>query len=273
MTPPVSFITTVRIADQFRLRNLNFVLDWYRQMTGWEIVVIEQDDAPRFESDDWPPATKRLFVRNDGPFNKNWGYNVGVRVARGDVLFFCDADLLLPHSGLTTAASLCARRAMAVNPFDRLIDLGESQTESLIAGASAPDFEHGDASQIRNGRERLCLCGGAFFMRRGLHQLMGGFDERFLGWGGEDDANSFRMRRVTNEIAELEQRAAIHLWHGRSELSTFCNPHYPNNLQLLSRVQQLPDMELRFLCEVQRQIMGNPGKYESHCHNTTRPVC
>ncbi len=261
--PSISFITTVRIGEEARRRNLETVLAWYGRVSGWEIVVVEQDDAPRLDSDDWAPGIKRVFVRNPGPFNKNWGYNVGVRAARAEVLFFCDADLLLAHSALSTAATLCTRRALAVNPYDRIADLDETESGALHAGTIEPDFERADASATRaGGRERLCFCGGAFFMRRSLHHLMGGFDERFLGWGAEDDANTLRMQRVTQNVAALEGRAALHLWHVRDELATFGNPHYPDNLQRLNWTAQAGDAELRFLCEVQRQIMGNPGKYE-----------
>jgi glycosyltransferase involved in cell wall biosynthesis len=264
MTATISFITTVRIGDEARRHNLEAVLAWYQRMSGWEIVVVEQDEVPRLDSDAWAPEIRRVFVRNPGPFNKNWGYNVGVRVARSDVLFFCDADLLIEHSALATAAGLCARRSMAVNPYDRIADLDEAESKAVAAGLVEPDFTRPDASTLRGMREQLCFCGGAFFMRRALHHLMGGFDERFVGWGAEDDANTVRMRRVAGAAAAtgLENRCALHLWHARDELVTFGNPHYPDNVQRLRWATQADDAELRFLCDVQRQIMGHPGKYE-----------
>jgi predicted glycosyltransferase involved in capsule biosynthesis len=102
---------------------------------------------------------------------------------------------------------------------------------------------------------------------------MGGFDERFLGWGGEDDAITYRMRRVTADLAELEGRTALHLWHERDAMSTFGNPHYPNNLRLIEALHQASDNDLRFLCDVQRQIMGNPGKYELGGDSVTPDQC
>jgi predicted glycosyltransferase involved in capsule biosynthesis len=256
-------IVTVRANSQARLRNLSFVLDWYRQMPNWELVVVEQDAVPALDSTDWHHSIKRMFVVNGGAFNKSWGLNVGVRVARSDMLFFCDADLLLAHSALKAALSLCTRHAMAAKPFDRLSDLNAAESEAILTCAAPPDFEREDASAKRGERENLCFCGGAFFVRRNLHQAMGGFDERYLGWGAEDDAMSLRIQRHTSELAVLEGRAAVHLWHERSELSTFGNPHYPNNLQMLKELAGAQDDALRFQCDLQRQIMGNPGKYGS----------
>ncbi len=91
---------------------------------------------------------------------------------------------------------------------------------------------------------------------------MGGFDERYLGWGAEDDAMTLRMQRLTADVAMMEGRAAIHLWHERNDASTFGNPHYPENLGMLKRLATLTDDGLRFQCDLQRQIMGHPGKYE-----------
>jgi predicted glycosyltransferase involved in capsule biosynthesis len=262
-TPRISMIATVRASSEARQRNLAYVLDWYQQMPGWELLVVEQDSAPRLDSTDWPFTRKRLYVVNGGPFNKAWGFNVGAKAAHGDILFFCDADLLLEHSALKAAASLCSRHALAVNPFDRLIDLNPADTAAILVQGQSPDFAREDASPLRGDREKLCFCGGAFFMRRSLHHAMGGLDERFVGWGAEDDAMTLRMQRMTTELAVLEGRAAVHLWHERSDASTFGNPHYPNNLRMLQELAGAPDDSVRFLCDLQRQIMGHPGKYEN----------
>ncbi|WP_295400224.1 glycosyltransferase family A protein [uncultured Thiocystis sp.] len=259
---PVSFITTVRVTDERRARNLRYTLDWYQRQCDWEWVIVEQDAAPRLDELPLPEGLKRLFVLNPGPFNKAWGFNVGVRAARGDLLFFCDADLLVPASALETATSLCTRRVLAVNPYETLADLGRTESDALLAGDEPPRFDRNDASDRRGERERICFCGGAFMMRRSLHQHMGGFDERYLGWGGEDDAMSLRLGRTTAEVAVVQGRMALHLWHARETATTFGNPHYRTNLERLDALRALPDNEFRFMRDVQRQLMGYPGKYE-----------
>ena len=269
----VSLITTVRLHDAERTQNLAFTLAWYQRQVDWEWVVIEQDSEPRLP--DQAPVTglKYVFVRNPGPFNKAWGFNVGVHAAQGEVLYFCDADMLLPKAALDTAVSLCSRRVLAVNPYEQLVDLSEAASRELLAGTVEPDFAGGGegAIGVRGEGEHLTFCGGAFFMRRALHRRMGGFDERFLGWGGEDDAMTLRLRRTTAEIAEIQGRSALHLWHTRATAKGNPGSHYANNLDLLRRLQALTDTEFRFLCDVQRQIMGNPGKYERQQDVTAVP--
>jgi predicted glycosyltransferase involved in capsule biosynthesis len=265
--PASSMILTVRATSEVRKRNLYHVLGWYLKMQGWEVIVVEQDHAPQLDSTDWPYTVKRLFVKNSGPFNKGWGLNVGAKAANSDVLFFCDSDLLLAHSALKAASNLC-HRALAVKPYDKLIDLNEFESEAILTTHAEPNFERSDASKVRGNRENLCFCGGAFFMHQSLFSVLGGFDERYLGWGAEDDAMTLKMHRMTDQLAALENRAAVHLWHERSVQSTFGNAHYPDNLKMLKDCAALPGESLRFLCDLQRQLMGNPGKYEHANINT-----
>ncbi len=258
---PIGLITTFRAADPARTRNLERVLAWYARMPDWELLVVEQDATPMLDSSEWPGSVRHVYLPNPGPFNKGWGLNVGAQLSRREVLYFCDADLLLPHDALATASSLCQRRVLAVNPYDHLRELNRDETEAILNGTTEPDFDPAHASRGRGDREQLNFCGGAFLMRRDLHRRLGGFDERYVGWGAEDDAMSLKLGRFTSNVAQLELRAAVHLWHPRPEAQTFGNPHYERNRARLERLGEISDDQLVFLCDLQRQIMGNPDKY------------
>lgn len=260
----ITLVTTFRARDAQRVRNLETILRWYEQMPHWELLVIEQDREPHLDSSAWSASARHVFLPNSGPFNKGWGMNTGARLAANDVLLFCDADLLLPLTALQTGENLARRRVAAVNPYDRLIELDEDETEALLRADPtqiAPDFDAPRARSERGNREQLPFCGGAFFMRRSMHRQLGGFDERYLGWGGEDDALSTKLLRSTSSVASLESRSAIHLWHARDYEHTFGDPHYPANRARLKRLRRADKESLIFLCDVQRQIMGNPDKY------------
>lgn len=256
-----TLVTTVRATEPCRVRNLGLVLDWYSRLEGWELLVIEQGASPMLDSTGWSSAARHVFVPNPGPFNKGWGMNVGSRLASHDLLYFCDADLLVPHAALQTSASLCRGRLQAVNPYDRLIELENAETDALAAASGEPGFDDPRAAERRGRGERLPFCGGSFMMRRALFRRLGGFDERYLGWGAEDDALTVKLTRMCVEIASLESRAAVHLWHPRPLEQTYGNPLYAESRRRLERLQRLQDDELQFLCDVQRQIMGNPDKH------------
>jgi GT2 family glycosyltransferase len=105
------------------------------------------------------------------------------------------------------------------------------------------------------------FAGGIFVIGREPYLRLGGFDERFRGWGGEDDAMTIKLRRAGMRLAECGERPALHLSHPRGPESTQGQPNYSSNRQLLADYEAYRDDELTRLCEVQRQVIGNPHKY------------
>jgi N-terminal domain of galactosyltransferase len=259
--PDLGIIITFRATHASRVASLTRVLSHYGQLSGAEIVVIEQDAAPA-TLPAFPMQAKRLFVFNPGPFNKSWGFNVGARQIDRGLLLFADADLLLAPKALLQSVRLCRSRVAAANPFDRLIDLDETESARICAGNAAPDWARGDGSNTRRDNEVLNFCGGAFMIRRDVFLTIGGFDERFLGWGGEDDAMAFKLRRSSQVLGQVEGSTAQHLWHAQDDSTTFAQPHYASNLAMLKSLASIDDAAFRFQCEVQRQVLGHPRKYE-----------
>ena len=93
---------------------------------------------------------------------------------------------------------------------------------------------------------------------------LGMWDERFLGWGGEDDAMSLKLQRARVSAMEFDSRPAVHLHHARAApVVGGAPPHvdYTNNVRLVQRYRDYADDELLRLYEVGRQIHGNPNKY------------
>ena len=79
-----SYIITYRATDDpTRRANLEAVLAWLRLQTLAEVIVVEQDAAPTLGDLGAFPGLRSLFAYNPGPFNKSWGFNVGVRASTG----------------------------------------------------------------------------------------------------------------------------------------------------------------------------------------------
>ena len=245
-----------------RRENLDAVLAWLARTPDLEVVVVEQDTHQSLV----PPLVHErasvVFAYNAGPFNKAWGLNVGARASGGSVLLFGDADVIVP-GGLGDAARLCAGRAQVVKPYRDLIDL-TSEASARVRELGADALAGHDAAFARNRDgigERLSLCGGWFAIRRDAFAALGGFDERFVGWGGEDDAMTTKVERVRLATFELDGGPALHLWHPRSVPSTSGHAHYASNLALLADYAAYDDDTLARLFEVQRQGCGRRDKY------------
>lgn len=252
-------VTYRQDAGGARRANLHAVLARLAQSPAIETIVVEQDAAPRLAGALPHPAAQHVFVRNPGAFNKAWACNVGTRMARGDVLAFLDADILIGAS-LDRACALCAQGHSVVKPYVRLVDLTARETRALAADPRALPA----LTPARIGRgaigEAVVLCGGLFVIRRAAYVHLGGFDERFVGWGGEDDAMTHKIERARLSTIELDDEVAWHLCHPRPA-ATHGHAHYAANVALVAAYRRYRDDELARLAEVQWQVSGNPRKY------------
>jgi hypothetical protein len=258
-----AYILTYREnGDGERRENLLAVLRWLERRPLLEVIVFEQDSVPRAGLSSASVNRRMLFGYNPGPFNKSWGFNVAARQTARPILVFADADVVV-DSSLDRAIELCRNAVDAAKPYRRIVDLTADESRRVRGG----DWEFvpqrpPDTPPNREARQEFVVfAGGIFVIGREPYLRLGGFDERFRGWGGEDDAMTIKLRRAGMRLAECGERPALHLSHPRGPESTQGQPNYSSNRQLLADYEAYRDDELTRLCEVQRQVIGNPHKY------------
>ncbi len=245
-----------------RRANLDAVLAWLARFTQVSVIVVEQDVAPTLPTPLPYPRCHGVFAYNPGPFNKSWGYNVGARLTQTAMLGFGDADVIVGDA-LWESFQLLEHNMLAVKPYRRLLDLSEEESGPVRAG----DFDRipqRSATAPPNREaigERIVFAGGSFVIRIEAFHALGGWDERFVGWGGEDDAFSYRIERARLRCTELDVAPAMHLWHPRPREMTFEQPCYAANARLVADYARYADAQLQRLAEVQLQLNGNIDKY------------
>ena len=258
-----SYILTWRHGDGTQRRdNLFAVLEWLAHYPMFEPIVIEQDDAPRLDGTLPHPHCTKFFAYNPGPFNKSWGLNIGFRLSKLPSLVFADADLILGDA-LPEALEHLDQGHKVVKPYRRLIDLDASESARVRAGEFdwAPAREANAAPAREGVGEYVVVAGGVFLIARSAFVRLGGWDERFRGWGGEDDALSYRIKHAGIPVVELDRRPALHLHHPRPQSATTGQPPYAANRALLAEYPRLQDAQLARLAEVQMQLVGYSEKY------------
>jgi len=125
--------------------------------------------------------------------------------------------------------------ADAINPYTNLIDLQSHETEALINGKNALSLDQSESQLNRQHLNQFPpFCGGVFAISLSLYQQCGGFDERFCGWGAEDNAMSMRLAHFAKQPVTLSGQYAYHLWHPSALDDSAQRGPYLNNLARLS---------------------------------------
>jgi len=202
--PDVSFVIGHRGAE--RLPHLLLVLRSVAAQVGAtvECVLVEQSPEPEIGGR-VPQWVRTLHIRvpRGTPYSRSWAFNVGARAARGRVLAFHDNDMLVPRR---YAAELLAQRAEGyevINLKRFVFYLGESETRRVLEGARI----EGPPEYVIQNLEG----GGSVAVDRDVFFAIGGFDEAFVGWGGED--NEFWERSQVRTVWRWGYVPLVHLHH------------------------------------------------------------
>jgi len=256
-----SYLITFRDADGARLPLLRLVTAWLANMPWMEVIVVEQDAEPRIDPAALGSHVDSVFVRNAGPFNKSWGLNVAARRAAHDLLVTGDADMIMAPDALNRALLVCRDHFDAVNPYANLVDLTEAETRAVVDGELGVfDIGRERLADRQPEGEHICFCGGICVFRREVYFALGGMDERFVGWGGEDDAMSANLERYTRRIAAQKDTLAYHLWHPRPA-ERYRHDNYRRNLEMANHYRLCDAESLERRRAGQRANMGDPGRY------------
>lgn len=152
----------------------------------------------------------RLCDAGGDEFNRAATRNAGVAESSADVVIVADADLFVPLSQIRTAVEVAASTRLQVRPFTQFGHLRENGTVQFI--------EREDHSMITHERFNTLATlwpgvhGGVFVIQRSLWLEAGGMDERFTGWGGEDNAFNAVCEEMFGPV-HLVQGYAYHLFH------------------------------------------------------------
>ncbi|MGW1598501.1 glycosyltransferase [Streptomyces sp. NPDC002343] len=218
-----------------RLRNLLACLLSLRDQSvpasSYRVVVVESDDTPRWRDVITPYTDHYLFARKDGLFNKSWAVNVGVVNAPGrpEAVCILDADVLVDRDFIArNTARFRERGTMGHLSYRDMWCLDESATswaieERLGRGAPQVDSDRLRAFVLRRPP------GCCVWVRASAFHRIGGMDERFEGWGGED--NDFAYRMDTHSAFDQYRDPLLHMYHPSSavlrEDGELINAHIP----------------------------------------------
>jgi hypothetical protein len=172
-----------------------------------ECLVVEQDAEPQLVGrlPSWVRHIPAPPPKADMPYSRSWAFNIGAHHARGEVLVLHDNDMLVT-SDYAASILLRLRQGHDVVGLKRYIFyMTERHTAAYFEGrASLLDMAPEAITQNLDG-------GGSVAISRDAYARIGGMDEQFIGWGGED--NEFWERALTQQVWSYGYLPMWHLWH------------------------------------------------------------
>jgi hypothetical protein len=213
-----------------------------------ECLVIEQDQEVRIAASlpSWVRHIHAPLSDAGAPYNRSHTFNSGARHARGPVLLLHDNDMLMPQGYGERMLERITRGYAVVNPKRFIFYLHQDHSQEVLRSKARLDQQ--PAAYIVQNLE----AGGSLAITARAYRDLGGMDEDFSGWGGED--NEFWDRCLTLPTWIWGYEPIVHLWHASQPLKhTQDNP----NLRHCREVMAIPAQER--IARLRRRAEGSHG--------------
>jgi len=185
--------------------NFIFTLKWFMKHyppKEYEYILIEQDTEEKINIPKEYPI-KKIFIYNDGIFNRGWGYNVAVKnFIKKDVVVFCDSDIILQKpENLIESIEICKKEKKIVSPYSYVTFTSKEERNKIFDG----DY---DIRYISD--HPVTIAGGIVTVNKEAFLEVGGFEEYRI-YGGED--RSLDVLFMYENNFDIIEGYGIHLYH------------------------------------------------------------
>lgn len=205
--PRISFIFAHGGRDRLPQLRRTIRSVYAQQDVSAECVVVDQSEEPVLS--ELPSGTTYMHLTKTAVargWHKSWAYNVGARAATGDILVFHDGDICVPQRYGVEVARTLQQDGYDVASIQRFL--------FYLDPSGTAEVERRDrfGSQLVPERVYQNWKGGTIAIRRDAFFAVGGFDEGFVDWGGEDDEFFDRCRQSLRHC-RFGYLPFVHLWH------------------------------------------------------------
>jgi len=245
-----TYIIGYRHSDE-RYKNLSRTLEWLNNFPDSEIIIVEQDITQKLSlSND---KIKHIFVYNNSAYNRSWAFNIASKLASTEKICFGDSDLVMNVSHFLESLSELENFDV-VSPYKVVLDLYEVESEFPLS--QMENIQRPGRGETDN--QKINLCGGIVLFRKDAITKIGGWNEDFIGWGGEDDFQTLKVNLFGLKSKEMPYKC-YHLYHERPAPDMNL---YRRNLDLLNRAFNVKIEDLRTYITNSMIYIGNENKFK-----------
>jgi hypothetical protein len=174
----------------------------------------------------WQREVKLSIVEGhhtEGLFNRSAALNAAyAKSPPCDVYLIIDADVICDPEQVAEAIELAHKEQRIYLAFSRRHNLNPRGTEKVMGG------EQG-SWRAWIGKTYNDMASSAIAIPRATWDLLGGFDEKFEGWGFEDSAFALAYETLTGHTIQKVPGELWHLWHPTAPEGKRGTPSYQAN--------------------------------------------
>ncbi|OIJ18533.1 hypothetical protein BKP45_18995 [Anaerobacillus alkalidiazotrophicus] len=197
-----------------------------------------------------PEVEVCIGENHDHPFNKSKAINLAAKNATKDVFVIADADIVYNPQIIVKSIELLDKNAWVI-PYSKCLDLSEKSTRNLLNVQPKWPFPiEVEYNERHKNNPNYQSIGGVIVLRRQSFSIVRGFDERFRGWGREDDAFKDAMNTLCGPYKRIEDDFIYHLWHPKAWNSNINNnvqlyKQYVNSIGNVQKMKTLVDEQMK----------------------------
>lgn len=233
-----------------RIINLRKVLEWLSSFNNVDVIIVEQDKYSKISHLNL--RATHVFIKSDKPYNRSWAFNVALKRNKNPVIIFGDCDIVMDPQELVNSITEL-NNFDVVSPYSSVLDLTPEETNypfNMLPQIQRP-------GRGENDNQKINLCGGIVIFKTESIIKIGGWNEDFIGWGGEDDFQTIKVKKLGLTYKEMPYRC-YHFWHNRDQADM---TNYQRTMQLLQQMSTLDASKLQMHVNATVGKIGTLNKY------------
>lgn len=211
----VSVLMPYKLDGSFREKIFKWVIERYRMLfPEFELCLVE--DREKY-------------------FHKTMAVNKAAKIASGDIFILADADIFFEKKIIDNSLLAMTNKNLKwVMPYVEYWPLTPKVSSQVLQDTPGltKKFKEIDVKYITKNSPA-----GLIVITRDSFFNIGGYDERFKGWGCEDTAFYLTANCLLHEVVRLNEKI-YHLWHPRQRKISMNDGTFNKNMNLRKRYQE-----------------------------------